>query len=245
MAQPISAARRSWRLTPPGRSDERDPDDDDDGLLDDAILALRRGELGDVEDPEGEVLVKTEVLFAAAPRALAEDPLAPLAPGGEKLLMHASNLRKVKRVDKVVEVFARVRREESCRLVIVGEGPDRVPAERLGRELGVGEDMVFLGNQESMEELIPMAHVLLLPSEHESFGLVALEAMSCETAVVATNRAGLPELIQPGETGFLHDPADPFPSLAKGRDHLVRVAASGHGIGDRTPPVALWIGQFR
>ncbi len=132
----------------------------------------------------------------------------PLAPAGEKVLLHASNLRPVKNVETVVRVFARVVKEVDCRLVIVGDGPERGPAERLARRLEVADKVTFLGARESMEELMAMADVLLLPSEHESFGLVALEAMSAQTPVVASKRGGLPELVEHGETGFLHEPDD-------------------------------------
>ena len=131
-----------------------------------------------------------------------------LAEHGEKILFHASNFRAVKNIETVVRVFAEVRARVPCRLVLVGDGPERGPAEALSRELGVAADVVFLGSRESMAELMAMADVLLLPSEHESFGLVALEAMSAGTPVVATNRGGLPELIEHGVTGFLHDPQD-------------------------------------
>lgn len=148
--------------------------------------------------------VDTQV-FKPRPDLRAENPLSR---DGERLLVHASNLRPVKNIDRVITVFAQVRHQIPARLIIVGDGPDRGPAERLGRRLGVGDDILFLGNQESMEELLAMGDVLLLPSEQESFGLAALEAMSCGTPVVASNRGGLPELIEHGETGFLHNPTD-------------------------------------
>jgi len=148
--------------------------------------------------------VDTEV-FRPRPDLRRENPLAS---HGEKLVVHASNLRPVKNLDGVIRIFQRIAEKIDARLIIVGDGPERPNGERLARELGIADRVDFLGACESMEDLMAMADVLLLPSEHESFGLVALEAMSTQTPVVATDRGGLPELIEHGVTGFLHDPHD-------------------------------------
>jgi N-acetyl-alpha-D-glucosaminyl L-malate synthase BshA len=161
----------------------------------------------------------------------------PLAPAGEKVLLHASNLRPVKNVETVVRVFARVVAEVKCRLVIVGDGPERGPAERLAEKMGVCDRVTFLGARESMEELMAMADVLLLPSEHESFGLVALEAMSAQTPVVASKRGGLPELIEDGETGFLHEPED-IEGQSASVLRLLRDEALAKKMGERAREVA-------
>lgn len=129
-----------------------------------------------------------------------------LAPPDMRVLMHGSNFRPVKNIPVVIQVFAEVRRKLPCKLVMVGDGPEKAGAEALARELGVERDVLFLGNQDCMEELLPLADVFLLPSSSESFGLVALEAMSSEVPVVASNAGGLPEVIEHGVTGFLHDP---------------------------------------
>jgi L-malate glycosyltransferase len=129
-----------------------------------------------------------------------------LAPAETKVLMHASNFRPVKNIPVVIQVFAEVRKQIPSKLVMVGDGPEKAGAEQLARELGVERDVLFLGNQDCMEELLPLADVFLLPSSSESFGLVALEAMSCEVPVVASNVGGLPEVVDHGVTGFLHDP---------------------------------------
>jgi N-acetyl-alpha-D-glucosaminyl L-malate synthase BshA len=131
-----------------------------------------------------------------------------LAPPRTRVLMHASNFRPVKNIPVVLHVFAEVRRQLQAKLVMVGDGPEKAGAEQLARELGVHRDVLFLGNQDCMEELFPMADVFLLPSASESFGLVALEAMSAEVPVVASHIGGLPEVVEHGRTGFLHDPGD-------------------------------------
>lgn len=128
-----------------------------------------------------------------------------LAPPNARVLMHASNFRPVKNIPVVIQVFAEVRKRIPAKLVMVGDGPEKAGAEQLARDLGVDRDVLFLGNQDCMEELLPLADVFLLPSSSESFGLVALEAMSAEVPVVASNAGGLPEVVEHGVTGFLHD----------------------------------------
>ena len=129
-----------------------------------------------------------------------------LAPPTSRVLMHASNFRPVKNIPTVIHVFAEVRKKLPAKLVMIGDGPEKPAGEQLCRELGLERDVLFLGNQDCMEELLPLADVFLLPSSSESFGLVALEAMSAEVPVVAANAGGLPEVVEHGVTGFLHDP---------------------------------------
>jgi len=129
-----------------------------------------------------------------------------LAPPQTRVLMHASNFRPVKNIPAVIKIFSEVRKAIPSKLVMVGDGPEKAGAEHLARELGIQRDVLFLGNQDAMEELLPLADVFLLPSSSESFGLVALEAMSAEVPVVASNIGGLPEVVENGETGYLHDP---------------------------------------
>jgi N-acetyl-alpha-D-glucosaminyl L-malate synthase BshA len=129
-----------------------------------------------------------------------------LAPPETRVIMHASNFRPVKNIPSVVRIFAEVRRKVAAKLVMVGDGPEKAGAEQLARELGVARDVLFLGNQDRMEDLLPLADIFLLPSSSESFGLVALEAMSAEVPVVASNIGGLPEVVEHGFTVFLHDP---------------------------------------
>ena len=127
-----------------------------------------------------------------------------LCPNGEKLLVHVSNFRPVKRVADVVHLFSRLKKDGyAVKMLLVGDGPDRVTCEHLARELGVIDDIRFLGKQEPVDEILAIADVFLLPSGSETFGLAALEAMSCGVPVVATDIGGLPELITDGETGFL------------------------------------------
>ena len=132
-----------------------------------------------------------------------------LCPNGEKVIVHVSNFRAVKRAQDVVRVFARLREMNlPIKLLLVGDGPDRMPTEQLCRDLGVCNDIRFLGKQEPVEEILSIADVCLMPSGSESFGLAALEAMACEVPVVSTNIGGLPEVNIDGETGFLCDLGD-------------------------------------
>ena len=130
------------------------------------------------------------------------------APNGEKLLIHLSNFRPVKRVADCVRILAEVRKSVPARLLMVGDGPDRGAAEYLARTLNVADHVLFLGKQNHVERLIPLAHVLLMPSELESFGLVALEAMACGVVPVATRVGGVPELVTDSEDGFLEAVGD-------------------------------------
>jgi N-acetyl-alpha-D-glucosaminyl L-malate synthase BshA len=131
-----------------------------------------------------------------------------LRPGSEKLLIHVSNFRPVKRVTAVVEIFARVRREIPARLLMVGDGPEVPAASRLARTLGISADVEFLGEQEDIVSLLSVADLFLLPSAQESFGLAQLEAMACEVPVVASRVGGIPEVVEDGVSGFLHHPDD-------------------------------------
>ncbi len=142
--------------------------------------------------------VNCDIYHPDAARARARD----WAPEGEKLLIHLSNFRPVKRVFDCIRILAEVRQLIPVHLLMAGDGPDRGPAEYLARELGVAEHVTFLGKQDHVERLIPQAHVLLMPSEMESFGLAALEAMACGVVPVGTQVGGVPELITHGVDGF-------------------------------------------
>jgi N-acetyl-alpha-D-glucosaminyl L-malate synthase BshA len=131
-----------------------------------------------------------------------------IAPNGEKVLVHASNFRKVKRVEDVIKVFACVRREMPAKLLMVGDGPERPVVEELARNLHVEEDVRFLGKQEQMEDILAVSDVFLLPSEYESFGLAALEAMAARAIVISTNAGGLSEINIQDKTGFLANVGD-------------------------------------
>ena len=131
-----------------------------------------------------------------------------IAPNGERIIMHASNFRKVKRVQDVVRIFEIIRRKMPAKLMFVGDGPERSGAESLCRELGLCDDMRFVGKQEQMEEILAIADLFLLTSDYESFGLAALEAMAAGVPVISTNAGGLPEIAIQGETGYLNDVGD-------------------------------------
>lgn len=133
---------------------------------------------------------------------------AEYAPKGERLLVHLSNFRPVKRVTDVIEVFDRVRKQVPARLVMIGDGPDRSRAEWLAVQKGIHEDVLFLGKQEQVQEKLALTDIMLLPSELESFGLAALEAMACEVVPIATRVGGIPEVIEQGVSGYLADVGD-------------------------------------
>src|SRR6202522_545001 len=144
-----------------------------------------------------------------------------LARPDEAILMHLSNFRPVKRVVDVVRIFAQVVREIPARLVLVGDGPDRSAAEWLAHDLGVQSKIHFMGKQERVTELLPLADILLMPSELESFGLAALEAMACKVPSVATRVGGVPELIDDGITGLLY-PVGDVDAMAQGALGLLK-----------------------
>ena len=131
-----------------------------------------------------------------------------LAAPHESILIHLSNFRPVKRVTDVVKIFARVAKERPAQLVLVGDGPDRSAAEYLAHDLGIHHRVHFLGKQDRVNELLALADLLLMPSELESFGLAALEAMACKVPSIATRVGGVPELIDDGITGLLFPVGD-------------------------------------
>jgi L-malate glycosyltransferase len=131
-----------------------------------------------------------------------------IAPNGERVLLHASNFRKIKRVQDVVKIFYEVNKEIPSKLLFVGDGPERGTAEELSRRLGVYDEIRFVGKQEQMEDILAIADLFLLTSEYESFGLAALEAMAAGVPVVSTNAGGLGEINVEGVTGFMGEIGD-------------------------------------
>ena len=131
-----------------------------------------------------------------------------ICPNGEALVVHTSNFRKVKRVQDVVKVFANLHNEIPSKLLMIGDGPERTRAENMCRDLDINDAVRFLGKLEAVEEVLSVADLFLMPSEKESFGLAALEAMACEVPVVSSDAGGLPELIVQGVTGFMSPVGD-------------------------------------
>ncbi|MCW3118751.1 MAG: bshA [Chitinophagaceae bacterium] len=131
-----------------------------------------------------------------------------IAPNGERVILHASNFRKIKRVRDVVKIFYEINKSIPSKLLFVGDGPERQPAEELSRELGIFDEVRFVGKQEQMEDILAIGDLFLLPSEYESFGLAALEAMAAGVPVVSTNVGGLGEINIPGETGYMSNIGD-------------------------------------
>lgn len=131
-----------------------------------------------------------------------------ICPNGEKLLMHTSNFRKVKRIEDIIQVFAKVQKQVPSKLLLVGDGPERSGIEALCRDLGVASDVRFLGKLDTIEEALSLADLFFLTSEKESFGLAALEAMACEVPVISSNAGGIPEVNIHGVTGFVSEIGD-------------------------------------
>ena len=125
-----------------------------------------------------------------------------ICPNNEKLLVHTSNFRKVKRVEDVVRIFYNIRKKLPAKLLLVGDGPERIKIESMCRELDTCDDIRFLGKLDAVEEVLSVADLFIMPSEKESFGLAALEAMACEVPVISSNAGGIPELNVHGVTGF-------------------------------------------
>jgi N-acetyl-alpha-D-glucosaminyl L-malate synthase BshA len=131
-----------------------------------------------------------------------------IAPNGEKIIIHTSNFRKVKRVEDVVAIFSRIIKEIPAKLLLIGDGPERSHIEKVCREHNTCDWVTFLGKQEAIEEILSIGDLFVLPSESESFGLAALEAMACEVPVISTNTGGIPEVNVHGVTGFLSNVGD-------------------------------------
>jgi L-malate glycosyltransferase len=131
-----------------------------------------------------------------------------IAPNGERILLHASNFRKIKRVQDVVKIFAEVNKHIPSKLLFVGDGPERSTAEDLAKELNIFEQVRFVGKQEQMEDILAIGDLFLLTSDYESFGLAALEAMAAGVPVISTNAGGLGEINIPGVTGYMSDVGD-------------------------------------
>jgi L-malate glycosyltransferase len=144
-----------------------------------------------------------------------------IAQNGERILLHASNFRKLKRVLDIVRIFAEVKKSIPAKLLFVGDGPDRPAAEDLCRDLNLCDDIRFVGKQEQMEEIIPVADLFVLPSEYESFGLAALEAMAAGVPVISTNVGGLPEININGVTGYLSNVGD-IEDMSKNAIHILK-----------------------
>ncbi len=139
---------------------------------------------------------------------IAEEVRREYAPDGQRVLVHLSNFRPVKRLTDVIEIFDRVRKQVPSRLLLIGDGPDRSVAEWLAVQKGIHDDVLFLGKQDQIYEKLSIADIMLLPSELESFGLAALEAMACEVVPISTRAGGVPEVIDHGVSGFLADVGD-------------------------------------
>ncbi len=170
---------------------------------------------------------------------------------GEALLVHVSNFRPVKRVRDVLGVFEHVQKAMPARLLLIGDGPDRSLAERLARDGGFAERTTFLGNVAAIETILPAARLLLLPSDAESFGLAALEAMACGVPVIGTAAGGLPEVVEDGVNGYLR-PVGDVEGMARGALALLsdaglwaRFSAEGRRRAERDFPTEALVSRYR
>lgn len=144
-----------------------------------------------------------------------------VAPHNEKLLVHTSNFRKVKRIEDVIRVFNEVRKQIPSKLLLVGDGPERTAMENLCRQLGTCDDIRFLGKLDAVEEVLSICDLFIMPSEKESFGLAALEAMACEVPVISSDAGGIPELNVHGKTGFISKVGD-VPDMVKNALYILK-----------------------
>jgi len=154
------------------------------------------------------------------------------APGGEPILMHLSNFRAVKRVTDVVEIFSRVREKMAAKLVLIGDGPERGAVEYLVRKKKLKADVFLLGKQDRVYDWLGLADLFLLPSDNESFGLAALEAMACEVPVIGTAAGGMPEVVEHGVDGYLVQPRD-VESAARYAIEILSRSDRGREMGQR------------
>ena len=143
-----------------------------------------------------------------------------IAKNNEKVITHISNFRKVKRIQDVIRAFKIINDSTPSKLVLVGDGPERVKMERLGRELNISNDINFLGNLKSTREVLNISDLFMLPSSSESFGLAALEALACGVPVIATNKGGIPEVVEHGKSGFLSEVSD-FKDMSNNALHIL------------------------
>ncbi len=143
-----------------------------------------------------------------------------IAPGGERILIHVSNFRKVKRVEDVIMMFDKVLKKVPSKLLLVGDGPERMNIEMLCRKLGNCDQVRFLGKQDAVEDLLAISDLFILPSETESFGLAALEAMACQVPVISSNAGGIPEININGKTGYMSNVGD-YEHMAMNAIHIL------------------------
>ena len=165
--------------------------------------------------------VNCDVYTPYRDEAVRDEARRRFAEPGEAILIHLSNFRPVKRVGDAVKVFAKVVEQLPARLILVGDGPDRSAAEWLAHDLGINDKIHFLGKQERVNELLPLADLMLMPSQLESFGLAALEAMACRVPTIATQVGGVPELIDDGVSGLLY-PVGDVEAMAEGAIGLLK-----------------------